>query len=101
MASEVSVTPSCIAAMKCGGSAVIRSTARARRLPSRSSSRMRVRRDVTRLYSAATKNAFSRISPARASSSRREGHLRAPRHSARPRGAQVLGGKSSSKRPES
>ena len=34
MASEVSVTPSCIAAMKCGGSLVIFITARARRLPS-------------------------------------------------------------------
>ena len=31
--SEVRVTPSCIAAMNCGGSAVMRSTARARRLP--------------------------------------------------------------------
>ncbi len=33
MASEVSVTPSCIAAMKRGGSPVMRSTARARRFP--------------------------------------------------------------------
>ena len=41
------VTPSCIAAMNFGGSAVIRSTMRARRLPSRSSSRIRVRREVT------------------------------------------------------
>ena len=31
--SEVSVTPSCMAAMKRGGSAVIRSASRARRLP--------------------------------------------------------------------
>ena len=61
--SEVIVTPSCIAAMKRGGSAVIRSTARARRFPSRSSSRIRVRREVTSPYSAATKDALSRISP--------------------------------------
>ena len=33
IASEVIVTPSCIAAMNRGGSAVIRRTARARRLP--------------------------------------------------------------------
>ena len=33
MASEVSVTPSCMAAMKRGGSPVMRSTSRARRLP--------------------------------------------------------------------
>ena len=33
MPSEVSVTPSCIAAMNCGGSLVMRSTARARLLP--------------------------------------------------------------------
>src|SRR5262249_49381372 len=71
IASEVIVTPSCIAAMNRGGSLVIRSTARARRLPSRSSSRMRVRRDVTRPYSAATKKAFRRIRPARARSSRK------------------------------
>ena len=65
------MTPSCIAAMNLGGSAVIRSTARARRFPSRSSSRIRVRRDVTRPYSPATKDAFSRIRPARASNSRK------------------------------
>ena len=50
--------------------AVIRSTARARRFPWCSSSMIRVRRDVTRPYSAATKNAFSRMRPSRASSSR-------------------------------
>ena len=33
MPSEVSVTPSCIAAMNCGGSAVMRNTARARLFP--------------------------------------------------------------------
>ena len=69
IASEVSVTPSCIAEMNRGGSPVIRSTARARRFPSRSSSRMRVRREVTSPYSAATKNAFRRISATSASSS--------------------------------
>jgi hypothetical protein len=64
------VTPSCIAAMKRGGFAVIRSTARARRLPWCSSSMIRVRRDVTRPYSAATKKAFSKIRPSRATNSR-------------------------------
>ena len=49
------VTPSCIAAMKRGGSATIRSTARARRLPFCASSWIRVRRAVTSAYSAATK----------------------------------------------
>ena len=44
---SVSVTPSCIAAMNRGGSAVIRSTARARRSPCFSSSGSRVRRAVT------------------------------------------------------
>ena len=71
IASEVRVTPSCMAAMKRGGCAVIVSTARARRLPSASISRMRVRRAVTSPYSAATKNPFSRISTATASSSRK------------------------------
>src|SRR5580765_5020127 len=66
----VIVTPSCIAAMNRGGSAVIRRTASARRLPACSSSAMRVRLDVTRPYSAATKKAFRRISPARARSSK-------------------------------
>ena len=61
MPSEVSVTPSCIAAMKCGGSLVIRRTERAVRLPSSASSLMRVRRTVTSEYSPATKNALSRI----------------------------------------
>ena len=61
--SEEIVTPSCIAEMNRGGLPVIRSTARARRLPSCSSSRIRVRREVTRPYSAATKNAFSRTRP--------------------------------------
>ena len=41
------MTPSCIAAMKRGGSATIRSTARARRLPFCASSWIRVRRAVT------------------------------------------------------
>ena len=79
--------------MKRGGLPVIRSTARARRLPSCSSSMIRVRRDVTRPYSAATKNAFSSTSPSRASSSQQEGHGRS-----RPTGARVLGGRSSSTR---
>src|SRR5437773_6619280 len=71
IASEVIVTPSCMAAMNRGGSLVIRRTVRAPLFPSRSSSRMRVRREVTRPYSAATKNALRRIRPARASSSRK------------------------------
>jgi hypothetical protein len=66
----VAVTPSCIAAMKCDGVEVSRSTARARRLPCCSSSRRRVRLAVTRPYSAATKNAFKRIRAATAKSSR-------------------------------
>ena len=61
MASEVSVTPSCMAAMK-WGSLVILTTERAVRLPSSASSFMRVRRTVTSAYSPATKKAFSRIS---------------------------------------
>ena len=69
MASEVSVTPSCIAAMKRGGSPVIRSTSRARRLPWWCSSMIRVRRAVTRPYSAATKSALSRIRTATPTSS--------------------------------
>ena len=76
----VMVTPSCIAEMKRGGSPVIRNTARARRLPSCSSSMIRVRREVTRPYSAATKNAFSVISPNRANScSRKVTGSRAPK----------------------
>src|SRR5437773_121564 len=71
IASEVIVTPSCMAAMNRGGSLVIRRTVRAPLFPSRSSSRIRVRREVTRPYSAATKKAFRRIRPARASSSRK------------------------------
>ena len=55
MASEVTVTPSCIAAMNRAGSAVMPSTTRARRFPSCTSSCMRVRRTVTSPYSAATK----------------------------------------------
>ena len=55
MARLVAVTPSCIAAMNRGGSATIRSTARARRSPFWASSWIRVRRAVTRPYSAATK----------------------------------------------
>ena len=71
MPSEVSVTPSCIAAMKRGGSAVIRCTARARRLPSSASSCTRVRRTVTSAYSAATKKPFSRIRTPTPTSSRK------------------------------
>ncbi len=78
MPSEEIVTPSCIAAMKRGGSAVIRSTARAPRLPSCSSSMIRVRRDVTRPYSAATKNAFRSSRPTRASISSRKVMRRFP-----------------------
>src|SRR6478672_10159658 len=70
MASEVSVTPSCIAAMKCAGSLVIFITARAGRLPSSISSLSRVRRTVTSEYSAATKKPFSRIRTATPRSSR-------------------------------
>ena len=70
MPSEVSVTPSCIAAMKCGGSLVILSTERAVRLPSSASSLIRVRRTVTSEYSPATKNALSRIRRTTPSSSR-------------------------------
>ena len=89
MPSEVSVTPSCIAAMKCGGSDVMRSTSRARRLPWWCSSTMRVRRAVTRPYSAATKKAFSRIrTPTR-------DELEEDRHAPTP-WALVLGGMSSS-----
>src|SRR5438093_9919147 len=69
--SDVIVPPSCLAAMKRGGSLLLRSTALARRFPARSSSRIRVRREVTSPYSAATKKAFRRIRPARASSSRK------------------------------
>ena len=69
MAREVRVTPSCIAAMKCGGSLVILTTERAVRLPSSASSFMRVRRTVTSAYSPATKNALSRISRTTATSS--------------------------------
>src|SRR5450432_73621 len=70
MPSDEIVTPSCIEEMNLGGSLVMRLTALARRLPLCSSSRMRVRRDVTSPYSAATKNALSRSRPTRASSSR-------------------------------
>src|SRR5579864_2517853 len=69
IASEVRVTPSCIAAMKRGGSAVMRRTARARRFPSRSSSRILVRLEVTSPYSAATKAPLSRIRTTRAAAS--------------------------------
>ena len=71
MPSEVSVTPSCIAAMKRGGSPVIRSTLRARRSPWWWSSMILVRLAVTSPYSAATKKAFSRISAATPRSSRK------------------------------
>ena len=57
MAREVSVTPSCIAAMKCGGSLVILTTERAVRLPSSASSFIRVRRTVTSEYSAGDEEA--------------------------------------------
>ena len=92
MASEEIVTPSCIAEMKRGGSAVIRSTARARRLPSCSSSMIRVRREVTRPYSAATKNAFRKQQAQRGPASR------AAKVTAPLSGACVLGGSSSSTR---
>ncbi len=74
----VMVTPSCIAAMKRGGLAVIRSTMRARWLPWSRSSAMRVRRAVTRPYSAATKKAFSRSRPATARSWNRRLTPRSP-----------------------
>ena len=57
-ASDESVMPSCIAEMKCDGSATILRTVRARRLPSLTSSSRRVWRTETNAYSAATKNAF-------------------------------------------
>ena len=63
--------PRFIAAMNCGGESVSRSTWCARRLPWCASSCMRVRRTVTRPYSAATKNAFTKISAATAMSSKR------------------------------
>src|SRR5436189_1624238 len=66
----VRVTPSCIAAMNRGGSETMRWTTLARRLPSSTSSWIFVRRAVTSAYSAATKNAFSRISAATPRSSR-------------------------------
>ncbi len=78
MARLVSVTPSCMAAMKRGGLAVMVSTARARLLPCCSSSVIRVRRAVTRAYSAATKNAFSARSSATASSSKKRLTPRSP-----------------------
>jgi len=71
MARLVAVTPSCIAAMKRGGSATILSTARARRFPCCTSSWIRVLRAVTRAYSPATKNAFSRMMTATPRSSRK------------------------------
>ena len=77
MPSEVSVTPSCIAAMNFGGSPTILCTARARRSPLFASSVIRVRRAVTSEYSAATKKPFSRISPPTARSSIRR--VMAPR----------------------
>jgi hypothetical protein len=67
----VSVTPSCIAAMKRGGLLTIRCTARAVRLPPAASSWMRVRRAVTSAYSDATKKPFSRIRTPTATSSKR------------------------------
>src|SRR5436190_15955039 len=66
----VRVTPSCIAAMNRGGSETMRWTTLARRLPSSTSSWIFVRLAVTSAYSAATKNAFSRISAATPRSSR-------------------------------
>src|SRR6476659_8309281 len=70
IAREVSVTPSCIAAMKCAGSLVIFITARAGRLPSSMSSLSLVRRTVTSEYSAATQKPFRRIRTATPRSSR-------------------------------
>src|SRR6478672_3534855 len=78
MASEVSVTPSCIAAMKCAGSLVIFITARAGRLPSSMSSLSRGRRTVTSEYSAATKKPFRRIRTATPKSSRKTVMPRSP-----------------------
>ena len=95
IASEEIVTPSCIAEMNRGGSPVIRMTARARLLPSCSSSMIRVRRDVTRPYSAATKNPFRRSRPTRASICRRKVIYAAPLV-----GARLLGGRSSSTRDQ-
>ena len=71
IAREVTVTPSCIAAMKRGGTAVSPSTCLALRLPSSESSWRRVRRTVTSAYSAATKKPFRRISATTPSSSRK------------------------------
>ena len=68
---------------------MIRSTPRARRLPSCSSSMIRVRREVTSPYSAATKNAFSRIRPDEGEQLEEEGHAPAPRGRART-GRQVV-----------
>src|SRR3954452_24672757 len=78
MASDVSVTPSCIAAMKCGGSLVIDMTALAGRFPSSTSSFSRVRRTVTSEYSAATKKPFRRIRAATPKSSRKTVMPRSP-----------------------
>src|SRR3954454_4604937 len=78
IASEVSVTPSCIAAMKCGGSLVIDMTALAGRFPSSTSSFSRVRRTVTSEYSAATKKPFRRIRAATPKSSRKTVMPRSP-----------------------
>ena len=110
MAREVSVTPSCIAAMKCGGSLVILTTERAVRLPSSASSLIRVRRTVTSEYSPATKKPFSRISSPTADQLEHDGHVRHARRAVAagtagerinraPSGAQVLGGSSSSTTP--
>ena len=78
IASDVTVTPSCIAAMNRAGSAVRPSTCLARRWPSSAISWRRVRRTVTSAYSAATKNPFSRMSAATATSSRASVMPRSP-----------------------
>ena len=85
------MTPSCIAAMNRGGRETILSTSRARRLPCCCSSTIFVLRAVTRPYSAATKNAF------RSSEPDKGGQLEGDSHAPVSPGAQVLGGRSSSK----
>ena len=95
MASEVSVTPSCIAEMKCGGSAVIRSTcARAAvALALELADPRAPRRDEAVL--GRHEERVQQDQPGEGEKLEREGHL--PRAAAA--GAQVLGGTSSSKRP--
>ena len=74
MPSEVSVTPSCIAAMNCGGSLVIlqhRARAPVALVVQLDDPRPAGRDEA---YSAATKKALSRISTPTATSSRNERH---------------------------